>query len=245
MREAIAFLTRIPVGRPGPRDPSLMRSGGYFPLVGALVGTVGAGAWWLGTHALGSLAGAVLGVLATVVITGALHEDGLGDTVDGLWGGATVERRLEIMRDSRLGTYGSIAIVGDLLLRVAILAPFGAGDLSSVAKILIASHVAGRFAPLALVATTPHARTDGQGARLAMPSRMGWAAATVTVLGATWWAAGVWAPAVLVAAAVVSAGVRRAAVRRVGGVTGDILGASVAITTLVVAATTALIMGDP
>lgn len=242
VRTAVGFLTRIPVGSIEPFDSSLRRSGGYFPLVGAVVGGVGVAVWWVGANAVGQLAAAVLSVLATVIVTGAFHEDGLADTVDGLWGGATPERRLDIMRDSRLGTYGSIAIVGDVLLRVAIVAPLAADDIVSVAKILVAGHVVARAAPLALVATTPHARADGQGSHLIPPTRAGWAVAAVTVLGTTMWAAGPWFPVLMAAATAVTLAIRRAGVRRIGGVTGDVLGASVALSNLAVAATTAALI---
>ena len=111
-RAALGFLTRIPVGRIAHGESDLTRTAAYFPLVGVVVAAIGFAAWWVGTSLLGSFAGAVLSVLAVVVVTGALHEDGLADTVDGLWGGSTPERRLAIMRDSRLGTYGAVAVVG-------------------------------------------------------------------------------------------------------------------------------------
>ncbi|PZF79116.1 adenosylcobinamide-GDP ribazoletransferase, partial [Jiangella anatolica] len=124
LRAAVAFLTRLPVGSsPAPLD----RAGAWFPLVGLLVGSVGLGVWWVADGLAGPLVAAVAAVLATVIVTGALHEDGLADTADGLWGGSTRERRLEIMRDSRLGTYGALALAGDLLLRVAVLATAGSG----------------------------------------------------------------------------------------------------------------------
>jgi adenosylcobinamide-GDP ribazoletransferase len=235
LRMAIGFLTRLPVGRIELTDPTLTPSAAYFPLVGGLVGAIGLGFWWIGAVALGPLAGAVLGVLATVVVTGALHEDGLADTADGLWGGATVERRLAILRDSRIGTYGVIAVSGDLLLRIALLAPFGADDVATVARTLVVGHVWGRVAPLVLAATLPPARTDGQGVRLGAPTAGGAAIAAITVAAITIGLVGWWSPLVMAAAAVALLGVRRLARRRVGGVTGDIHGAGVVVTNLAVA----------
>ncbi|SEF14688.1 adenosylcobinamide-GDP ribazoletransferase [Jiangella alba] len=195
----------------------------------------------------GPLVGAVAAVLVTVIVTGALHEDGLADTADGLWGGATRERRLEIMRDSRLGTYGALALAGDLLLRVALLATVGAGSdaFADVARLLVAGHVIGRAAPLVLAAWLPPARTDGQGRRLGRLGVVDSLVAAATVLVVAVLTAGWWAPVLLAAAAVPVLGLRRAARRRIGGVTGDVLGAAVALTTLAVAiAVAALVQED-
>ena len=235
-RAALGFLTRIPVGRVESAEPSLTRIAAYFPLVGVVVAAVGFGAWWVGTSLLGSLAGAVLSVVAAVMVTGALHEDGLADTVDGLWGGATPSERLAIMRDSRLGTYGAVAVVADLLLRVALLAPYGTSDWFDVAGLLLAGHVVGRAAPVVLAATLPPARTDGQGARLAPPTRRDLVIAVGTAVLAAVLAVGWWAPVPLLAAGLTMAAVRQAARRRLGGGTGDVYGAAVALTNLAVAA---------
>jgi adenosylcobinamide-GDP ribazoletransferase len=185
---------------------------------------------------LGPLAAAAASVLATVALTGAFHEDGLADTADGLWGGATPQRRLEIMRDSRLGTYGTVALAGDLLLRTALLAPL---DLAAAARVLVAGHVIGRAAPLVLAAWLPPARPDGQGVRVGAVSRGGALLAGATVTIAAVAAAGWWAPVVVAAAAVAVAALRRAARRRIGGVTGDVLGAGVQVAHLAAAATVA------
>lgn len=237
LRAAVGFLTRIPAGSAPIAGPALDRAGAWFPLVGALVGGIGLAVWWAADTLAGSLVAAVAAVLATVIVTGALHEDGLADTADGLWGGATRERRLEIMRDSRLGTYGALALAGDLLLRVALLASAGAGSsgFADVARILLAGHVAGRAAPLVLVAWLPPARTDGQGLRLGRLGVVDSVAAALSVLLVAVLVAGRWAPVVLAAALVPVLGLRRAARRRVGGVTGDVLGAGVALTNLAVA----------
>lgn len=233
VRAAFGFLTRIPVGRVDRSADGLGGAAAYFPLVGLVVGGIGLAAWWTADTALGPLAGAVVAVLATVVVTGAIHEDGLADTADGLWGGATPQRRLEIMRDSRLGTYGALVLAGDLLLRIAILTPHGLAD---VARILLAGHVIGRAAPLVLAASLPPARPDGQGVRLARPQAVDAVVAGVTVVVVVVATAGWWAPAVLAAAAVPVLALRLAARRRIGGVTGDIMGAGVLLTNLAVAA---------
>ncbi|WP_116947944.1 adenosylcobinamide-GDP ribazoletransferase [Jiangella endophytica] len=237
LRAAVGFLTRIPVGSAPFAGSALDRAGAWFPLVGALVGGVGLGVWWVADELAGPFVAAVAAVLATVIVTGALHEDGLADTADGLWGGATRERRLEIMRDSRLGTYGALALAGDLLLRVALVATAGSGSaaFADVARILLAGHVVGRAAPLVLAAWLPPARADGQGQRLGRLGAADTVVAAVTVLVVAVLTSGWWAPVVLAAAAVPVLGLRRAARRRIGGVTGDVLGAAVALTNLAVA----------
>lgn len=235
-RAAIGFLTRIPVGPIEGADRSLTRTAAYFPLVGVVVAAMGLGAWWVGTSLLGSLAGAVLSVLAVVIITGALHEDGLADFADGLWGGTTPADRLEIMRDSRLGTYGVVAVVGDLLLRIALLAPYGTSDWLDAAAVLLAGHVIGRAAPIALAATLPPARADGLGVRMTAPTRRELAIASVMVAAVAIAAVGWWAPLPFLAAALTVAAVHLAARRRLSGVTGDVYGAAVALTNLAVAA---------
>ncbi|WP_053203747.1 adenosylcobinamide-GDP ribazoletransferase [Jiangella muralis] len=256
LRAAVGFLTRVPVGAAPYSGSALDRAGAWFPLVGVVVGSAGLGVWWVADGLAGPLVGAVAAVLATVIVTGALHEDGLADTADGLWGGATRERRLEIMRDSRLGTYGALALAGDLLLRVAVLASVGIGSaegfadggsdaFADVARVLLAGHVIGRAAPLVLAAWLPPARTDGQGRRLGRLGVVDSLVAAATVLVVAVLAAGWWAPVLLAAAAVPVLGLRRAARRRIGGVTGDVLGAGVALTTLAVAiAVAALVQED-
>lgn len=232
-RAAVGFLTRIPVGRiDGADDAALTRAGAWFPAVGVVVAAAGFGAWQLGAAGLGPLAGAVISVLVAVAVTGAIHEDGLADTTDGLWGGSTRERRLAIMRDSRVGVFGMLAVCGDVLLRVALIAPHDGLD---VARILIAGQVIGRAAPLILAATTPSARTDGQGVRLGRLSGGGAGIAGVTVLAVAVLVAGPQAPVLLAAAALPVLALRRAARRRIGGVTGDVLGAAVLLTNLAVA----------
>lgn len=243
-RAAIGFMTRIPVGRIDPPDTGLSRSSTWFPFVGAIVAAVGIAFWWVGTVTLGPAAGAVLSVVATVVVTGAFHEDGLADTADGLWGGTDLDKRLTIMRDSRMGTYGVVALVSDLSLRMAILLPFGAGDLVDVARVLVAGHVIGRGAALVLQAALPQVRPHGKTAYMERMRPIDILIAAGTVAVAAVVGAGWWAPAVIAAAIVPVAFVHRLARRRIGGITGDVLGAGVALTNLTVAATLVALMRE-
>src|ERR1700751_5602852 len=140
---ATAFFTRLPVDA-RPRDGwRLADSAWTFPLVGAGIGAVAALAFLLAQSiGLGSQPAALFAVLAGLALTGALHEDGLADTADGFFGGRDREGRLAIMRDTRHGTFGVLAIVFSVLLRAAALAEIGEAIQGGLA--LIAAHAASR-----------------------------------------------------------------------------------------------------
>jgi adenosylcobinamide-GDP ribazoletransferase len=222
---ATAFFTRIPVMTTGWGREALADAAWAFPLVGAGVGAVAAFVFLLGQLlGLGDWPAAALAVLAGIVLTGALHEDGLADTADGLIGGHDRDQRLMIMRDSRHGTFGVVAIVFSVLLRTAALA--GIGEPIHAGLALIAAHAASRAAlPFALRALVP-ARAEGLGATAGRPSpslAIGATAIglliTLAALGPKHGAIGVG----LVGAAVFGLGVL--AHHRIGGYTGDVLGA--------------------
>jgi adenosylcobinamide-GDP ribazoletransferase len=165
-----------------------------------------------------------LSVLAGIALTGALHEDGLADTADGFLGGDDRQEKLAILRDSRQGTYGVLAIVLSVLLRAAALA--GIGDVIHAGLALIAAHAASRAAlPAAMMGLTP-ARPDGLGAMAGTP-RAGGAIAAALIGAAIALAAlgpmrGVIA---LCLAGVIVFAMAEFARRQIGGYTGDVLGA--------------------
>jgi adenosylcobinamide-GDP ribazoletransferase len=151
---AVQFLTRLPTPSFADFEPGwITRSARYFPLVGLVVG----GACALVLLAAGQLWGgalpALLAVAAGVLITGGFHEDGLADTADGLGGGQTPARRLEIMKDSRIGTYGVLALGLVLAIKVAALATL---PLATAALALVAAHGAGRTAAVAAMVLGRH-----------------------------------------------------------------------------------------
>lgn len=120
---ATQFLTRVPTPALKDFEPDwISRSARYFPLVGLLVGLVCAAAFAGASQLWSGWLAALLAMAAGVLLTGAFHEDGLADTFDGLGGGGTPERRLEIMKDSRIGTYGALALGLVLSLKAAALA---------------------------------------------------------------------------------------------------------------------------
>jgi adenosylcobinamide-GDP ribazoletransferase len=220
-----AFLTRLPVGAPTPAPGRLAEASWAFPVVGAGVGGIAGLAYlaaqWLGC---GDLPAALLALLAGVALTGGLHEDGLADTADGFGGGADREQKLAIMRDSRLGTFGGLALIFSVALRAGALAAIGTPLFAFLA--LIAAHAVSRgLLPAAMHALAP-ARKDGLGAEAGRP-----AAAVATVAAAI---CGLVALATLgpgrgaLAWVVAAASVTAAAVlarRQIGGYTGDVLGA--------------------
>lgn len=223
---AFALLTRLPL--PNHRGTGAA-SAWAWPLVGAVLGALGAalasGALWLGVTP-GVTAALVLALSA--MLTGGLHEDGLSDTADGLFGGWTRARRLEIMKDSRVGSYGVLALVLVTLARWSALTAilvYGQNGGSHWAA-LIATGALSR-APMALMmALLPNARGEGLSHATGRPSAatalVALALAAAIAAGLAGWAA---IPLVLVAygAAILLAIL---ALRKIGGQTGDILGAS-------------------
>ncbi|RMB08726.1 adenosylcobinamide-GDP ribazoletransferase [Eilatimonas milleporae] len=224
LRAALMLLTRLPVWRladDGP--PDLSRSVWAYPPVGALVGGLGAAVWAAGAGlGVPALVAAVLAFAATILATGAFHEDGLADTADGLGGGLTVDRKLEIMRDSRIGTYGTVAVVLSLGLRIAALSalplPLGAAALVTLA-------CASRGAIVLMLAGLAPARTGGMGAVAGNPPRAVVVAGLIlAALPLVFWPFGMGA-GMGVAVIAATACVAWTARRQVGGYTGDLLGA--------------------
>ena len=155
---ALQFLTRLPLPRGLGFEPQWLNAAvRYFPLVGVLVGAVGAAvllaAQWLWPPAVA----AALAVAATLWLTAAFHEDGLADTFDALLGAAPRDKALRIMKDSRIGSYGAGALILVLLLRVLLLAELIARDPLWAAAACVAAHAAGRAAAVLLMALLPYA----------------------------------------------------------------------------------------
>lgn len=235
---ATAFFTRIPIARPAHLEP-LAGAAWAFPLVGAGIGGIAAFAFLLvQLLGLGDWPAAVLAVLAGIFLTGALHEDGLGDTADGLIGGDDRDARLAIMRDSRLGTFGVIAIVLSVLLRAAALAGIGEPIYAGLA--LVAAHAASRAAlPCAMFVLAP-ARAEGLAAAAGRPSMPLVFGAVALGLLITLAALGPMRGATafgLAGAAIFALGVL--AHRRIGGYTGDVLGACQQVGEIVILLTAA------
>lgn len=241
---ALQFFTRIPVtGRLAAWvgfSPAMLRAAaGHFPGVGWVVGAAGAFTLWAALAGLppgapSAAVAALLATLATVWLTGAFHEDGLADTCDGLGGSALRERALEIMKDSRLGSFGAIALMLALGLKVALLALLALHHGAAQAALaLVSAHVLSRLAPLAVMRTLPYvgdaAHTKAK--PLADAVTVGalaagalWAVPALALLAAGYSAAHLLA--VLLAMALALWRARALWRRRLGGFTGDVLGAT-------------------
>jgi adenosylcobinamide-GDP ribazoletransferase len=233
-RSALAFLTRLPAAwLGGMREIPLdfTRAARTFPLVGVVVGLVG-GLVLVIAAALDEppLVSAGLAVLATMLFTGALHEDGLADTADGFGGGKDVAGRLAIMDDSRLGTYGGLAIAISLILRVATLSALLADGPLRAALVLVGAEAVSRAAMVRLWHQLPPAKpgslsqTAGVPDQQAMGVALAIAGLVVILTVLTTFRLGATLVAVLLAA-LVSYLFADLCNRAIGGRTGDTLGA--------------------
>jgi adenosylcobinamide-GDP ribazoletransferase len=226
---AVRLLTVLRTGpTEGVEADWLNRSAKYFPLVGGLVGAASATVFLFASEIWTGVLPVLLAVTASIAITGALHEDGLADTADGLGGGRTPEARLAIMKDSRLGTYGALAIGISLALRVAALA---AVPTYVAAAALIAAHAWGRLGAVTVMAMFPYAG-DRTTSKMAYASdRLGLANLGLAIV----FALIALTPLLLLAPSAAITGVvvgafaatwlARKAAKLVGGHTGDVLGA--------------------
>ncbi|MDE1546651.1 adenosylcobinamide-GDP ribazoletransferase [Dechloromonas agitata] len=155
---AVGFFTRLPVpGWVGHSAAALSQCARYFPAVGLLVGGIGALVYWLALHLWPQPVAVLLSMAATLYATGAFHEDGLSDTADGLGGAWDKARILAIMKDSRVGSYGVVALVLALLGKFALLSGI---DAALVPAALLAGHAVSRFGATLIMATLDYARDD-------------------------------------------------------------------------------------
>lgn len=238
---ALQFFTRIPVTGALARwvgfTPAMLReSAGHFPGVGWIVGAAGALVFWLGLYLLpgeaGALAAALLCIFATVWLTGAFHEDGLADVADGLGGSYDRQRALEIMKDSRIGAFGAIALVLAIGLKAALLATLAGQDEMGAACAVLAAHVLSRYVPLFVIRALPYVGGDGGKAKpladaigsSSMVTATVWSLPTIWLLWASQPLANALAAGVLVAA--VGGWLIHYFRQRLEGFTGDCLGAT-------------------
>ena len=226
LKLGILFCTRLPLRDPGPvGSGDIARASWALPVAGALVGVIGALVYWIAFRSgLPALPAAALALAATLIATGALHEDGLADTADGFGGGKDREQKLAIMRDSRVGTYGACALILSLILRwsalVVIAAPL------QVALALIAAHAAARATLPAFLHFVPQARADGLAAAAGRPPPASVVIAGLLGVIALGIALGPLAAIVaLLLLLAASAFMAWLCTRQVGGQTGDVLGA--------------------
>jgi adenosylcobinamide-GDP ribazoletransferase len=224
--QCVTFFTRIPLPTL-PSKRSFAEALWAAPVAGALVGLITGGVLLISLSVgLSPFVAAILGVAASVLVTGALHEDGFADVADGFWGGRTPERVIEIMRDSRIGSYGTLALILSVALRWGALATIvSEGRATFIIVACIAVHSASRAILPAFAAHVPPASGTGLSAsigtipsnRIALSLLLGAAAllaigpaytiVSVLLLGATFFA------------------MKRLCIAKIGGQTGDVLGA--------------------
>jgi adenosylcobinamide-GDP ribazoletransferase len=234
---AFTFLTRVPVYRVVPHDADdLAGAAAYFPIVGLVVGLVGSVVYAIGVFVWLVPLAIVLCVAATVLLTGAFHEDALADAFDGFGGGWDATQVLAIMKDSRVGSYALIGVLLVVLAKLAALwsiADAAAGTTWAVCQALIAAHVTGRWSSVALLSWQPYVRPIDPTARTSAGRAATYAVTRAQVMAATIVTAVVLAVAVrmravpvIAIALVVTWCAGRYFHRRIGGVTGDALGAA-------------------
>jgi adenosylcobinamide-GDP ribazoletransferase len=158
---ALQFLTRFPVaGNLATTADELGEAAAFFPLVGTIVGASAAAVFLFTNHFLPASASVLIAIASATFITNGFHEDGLADTFDALGGAWTKDRALEIMRDSRLGTYGTLALIFLLLGKYTFLSSL---EPRQIWRWLIVAHTASRWTTLPLCMWLPYARAEGQG----------------------------------------------------------------------------------
>ena len=229
---AIQYFTRVPMPAwVGHSAEHLNGTTRYFPAVGVLVGGIGALVLWSTSLILPGPLPAILSTAATVFLTGAFHEDGLADTFDGLGGGATRERALEIMKDSRVGTFGVAALVLTLLVKIA---ASNALPVMLAIVVLISGHAFSRACAVTLLFVGSHVgKPELSRARaVAQPmSRGEFVIAAMLGIAPLYWC-GMHAIAGLVCALILLYVLACWFMRRLGGFTGDTLGAAQQLTEL-------------
>jgi adenosylcobinamide-GDP ribazoletransferase len=238
---AMRLLTVVPSGRRDLSAAALARSPALFPAVGLGIGLATAGVFVFSGKVMPAGVSAALALLTGVALSGALHLDGLADTADGLFGGRTPERRMEIMNDPRTGSYGVAAVALALSLKYGTVSALAGG----YGWVVIAlSPVTARAAVVVVMATFRYSSPDGlgaaysAGARRSLPAAALVCAVTAVAFGG-WWA-------LAAALAAMAAGVLTgwlAAARLGGVVTGDVYGASVEVAEVVALVTFAGLTG--
>jgi adenosylcobinamide-GDP ribazoletransferase len=225
-KTAVAFLTRLPMPHPlGPMPPNFVRAHRMFPVVGALIGAaIGLFCLALRASGLPDLASSALALGAGMILTGGLHEDGLADVADGFGGGRDTAAKLEIMRDSRLGTFGALALLVSFAAKLSALAALPDAQ---VVYGLISAHALARGMLPVMSLNLPYARKDGLAANAGQPDAAvalaAIAIALLVTLLALSWANMFWAALVTALSALAMAWLAR---RQIGGQTGDVLGAA-------------------
>ncbi len=230
--EAARFLTRVPFPSTGDKTLNLSEAFVMFPVVGARIGAFSGVLFWVALIiGLPSFLAAVIAIGGTIILTGALHEDGLGDVADGFGGGKTREQKLNIMRDSRVGSYGVLCLSLMVAARLGVLIALSDTYTPlAILLVLMAGAAVSRGSMVGIVSHLPPARVDGLAASLS-PSQantmLTYAVALAIALVVMLPVMTVLSAAIAVISAVVATILFAAlALRQIGGQTGDVAGAA-------------------
>ena len=233
LRICLVFLSRLPIGTDKGAPLSLARSVRAFGLAGAVLGVLSAVAVMLAASAgLNPTLSSLIAIAAATLLTGALHEDALADVADGFGSGTTKERKLEIMRDSRIGAFGVLALVLTVAARIFALASIiAATTITTTAMLVIAIAILSRAAMGTMMYQLPNARADGLSAEAGRPDRHAIRqlviSSLVIALALLWLAIGSWPMiSVLIMSCLAFMAMKRLSHTQIGGQTGDVLGAT-------------------
>lgn len=225
-RTALMFYTRIPVGNiKNYNDSMLSQSTRYFPIIGLIVGMLTAGVFWLFSLILPISIALLLSMAFSIYLTGAFHEDGFADFCDGFGGGYTKERVLTIMKDSRIGTYGTVGlafILGSKFMSLNEINP------KLLISIIIAGHTLSRLIPVILLYSSKYVREDASSKSKPIGHKDSLGAfifSIITGLTPFIWINPNIAIVYTVAITIITLVFRRYIIKKIGGYTGDVLGA--------------------
>jgi len=221
IKVAFAFLTRIPIKHGS--DIKLHKSAIWFPLVGFFIGAVSGISYFLSAKYLPALPSAAIALLVSIMITGAFHFDGLGDIFDGLIGGWNQEDRLKILKDSRHGTYGVVAIAFQIIFQITLISSFGPKDgfLS-----LITSHTISKIVPVILMLLPSAPNQAGMGATTSREIKYSYVLSSIFlsfILTVPF--CGIYFFAILISLIVPIYIFSRWVIKKIGGMLGDAFGA--------------------
>ena len=222
---AAMFLTRLPVPSGQYSDAALARSVIYFPLIGVLVGLAGSATYFMALLLWPQSIAATMALLVMIVSTGAFHEDGLADSADGIGGGWSIDDKLRIMKDSRIGTYGATALILTLLLKFATLSSL---EPAAVPLALVSAHALSRWSILPLLRYTDYVSGD-RGSGKAFENAVTGSRLAIATLFVAALILGLAASQALILTLVtgaVSIVSRWYCQRKLGGISGDTLGAT-------------------
>lgn len=223
---ALSFFTRLPIGRRDFGNVTLAQSAWAFPIVGAVIGALD-GLFYLAMLNLGiaSNIAAWLTIIFHLLLTGGLHEDGLADTADGLASGKTIEQKLAIMRDSRIGSYGVLTLVTVISLRANIISGFA--DNLPTLLLFVAAAAASRGFMVIFMQSTTYARNDGLAANSGKPSIANTLTAALISIISLLLTSQIYSALIAIyTLAVLYIIIRYVVIKNFGGITGDTLGAS-------------------